>query len=254
MKERVLIKAHVSLSETIVKVILTVRLGSDLESYCSGLIDAGLSRIPTDDGSNKELPYRGSVQEHLRLLSISKQVTQELIKSPIIRNVAVLTLLHPDIHTRNIYVSEEDPSCVTAIIDWQSTSIEPAFAFANETPDFVEDPTADVPILEKLMSESGVPSGKADLSPEEEAAKKRHEKDVSTCRKTFEVILLGHARKLHDARALNENLSRPFRYCTASWRHSAAALRHELIELSQRWAELGLPGSCPYQPTDEELS
>jgi hypothetical protein len=89
------------------------------------------------------------VQEHLRLLSISDRVIAELIKSPSIQEVATPTLLHPDIHKRNIYVSEEDPSCVTAIIDWQSTSIELIFVYANQTPDMAEDPTTDVTILEK---------------------------------------------------------------------------------------------------------
>lgn len=62
------------------------------------------------------------------------------------------TLLHPDIHKGNIYVSEEDPLCVTAIIDWQSTSIEPIFVYANQTPDIAQDPAADVHILKRLLS------------------------------------------------------------------------------------------------------
>lgn len=126
-------------------------LGAELQAYCSGLIDTGFSRIPKSDGPVEELPYRGSVQEHLRLLDISEKVIEELIKAPIIQQVASPTLLHPDLHKRNIFVSEEDPSCVTAIIDWQSTSIEPTFVYANETPDLAEDPAADVPILEKLL-------------------------------------------------------------------------------------------------------
>ncbi|KAH9208983.1 kinase-like domain-containing protein [Leptodontidium sp. 2 PMI_412] len=212
---------------------------AELQAYCSGLIDTGFSRIPKSDGPVEELPYRGSVQEHLRLLDISEKVIEELIKAPIIQQVASPTLLHPDLHKRNIFVSEEDPSCVTAIIDWQSTSIEPTFVYANETPDLAEDPAADVPILE---------------NPEEEAARKRREKDVWTCRQTFEVVLKGYVPKLHVARAMDQTLLRPFRYCDASWRDSAAALRQELIELSQRWTALGLPGSCPYQPTLEELT
>ncbi|TVY45435.1 Altered inheritance of mitochondria protein, mitochondrial [Lachnellula occidentalis] len=234
---------------------------SELQSYCSGLIDNGFSRIPKANNLVDELPYRGSVQEHLRLLSISEKVITELIKAPMIQKVASPTLLHPDIHKRNIYVSEDDPSCVTAIIDWQSTSIEPTFVYANETPDLVEDPTADIPILEKLMLSPGEHPSNVDTSegtvvegPEEESTRKRHEKDVLTCKKTFEVILKGYVRKLHDARAMDQTLLRPFRYCDASWRDSAAALRQELIELSQRWTELGLPGSCPYQPTLEELN
>lgn len=172
--------------------------------------------------------------------------------------MATPTLLHPDVYKRNIFVSEEDPSKVTAIIDWQSTSIEPAFVYANHTPDLVEDSTTDIPILEKLMqgeapgaeSSQGVTMG----NPEEEAARKRYEKDVSTCQQTYEIVLRGFVQKLHNARAMDQTLLRPFRYCDASWRDSAAALRQELIDVSNRWTELGLPGQCPYQPTPEELA
>ena len=53
---------------------------------------------------------------------------------------------------------------------------------------------------------------------------------------------------------MDQTLRRPFRCCDASWR-DRAALRQKLIELSQRWTEeLVLPGSCPYQPTVEELA
>jgi hypothetical protein len=222
------------------------------------LIDAGLSRIPKDNNAHGEPPYQGSVQEHFRLLEITKRVLRELVKSSVLDHVARPTLLHPDIHKRNIYVSEEDPSIVTMIIDWQSTSIEPAFVYANDTPDLVEDPAADVPMLQDLMNESGDTSHTVLFQTpdniEEQAAKTRHEQDILICRKTFEVVLRAYMRVLHDARAMDQTLLRPIRYCDASWRDGAAALRQELIELSQRWSDLGLPGSCPYQPSSEELA
>jgi hypothetical protein len=37
-------------------------------------------------------------------------------------------------------VSDDDPQNVTSIIDWQSSSIEPMFYYAQETPDFVQEP------------------------------------------------------------------------------------------------------------------
>lgn len=218
----------------------------DLESYCSGLIDTGVSRVPDEDDSHAYvLPYCGSVMAHLRLLETSSKVIQELIRFSLIKNVADPTLLHPDIHKRNIFVSGEDTSRITAIIDWQSTSIEPAFIPANHTPDFVEDPAADIAILEKLMQGEepgkGSSEGVSTEDLEVEAARKKHEKDVSTCQQTYEVVLRGFVPKFYNARTMDETLLRPFRYCDTSWRDGAAALRQELSEISQRWTELGLP-------------
>lgn len=120
---------------------------------------------------------------------------------------------------------------MTSIIDWQSTSIKPAFIYANETPDLAEDPATDIPILEKLRSspEDGASNEAAAqkpvaLSPEEEAEKEKHEKDVWTCRQTFEVILKAYIPKLHNARAMDETILRPFRFCNSSWRDGATAL------------------------------
>ncbi|KAL5332625.1 hypothetical protein BJX70DRAFT_383697 [Aspergillus crustosus] len=55
---------------------------------------------------------------------------------PRIRDSATLLLFHPDVHMRNIFISEDDPSVITSIIDWQATSIEPAFWYLDEVPDF----------------------------------------------------------------------------------------------------------------------
>ncbi|RDL34586.1 uncharacterized protein BP5553_07714 [Venustampulla echinocandica] len=57
----------------------------DLSQYCSALLDTGFSRIPSAEVAPKdELVYRGSVQEHLRLLKINEKVIPELIKSQLI--------------------------------------------------------------------------------------------------------------------------------------------------------------------------
>ena len=78
-------------------------------SYCSGLIDTGFSRIPStapaDGTSSSE-----AIQDHLRLLEVCEQVVKEVIKSPAIQSVSAPMLLHPDIHKRNIFVSDDDPT------------------------------------------------------------------------------------------------------------------------------------------------
>lgn len=118
--------------------------------------------------------------------------------------MAIPILLHPDIHKRNIFVSPEDPPQITAIIDWQSTSIEPAFVYANHTPDFIENSAADNASLEKPMQgeAAGMESfeGVSEEEPEVEAARKKHEKDVLTCQQTYEVVLRGFVPKFYNAR------------------------------------------------------
>jgi hypothetical protein len=47
-------------------------------------------------------------------------------------------MFHPDLYKRDIFVSEDDLTIITAIIDWQSTNIEPAFWYADEVPDFAQ--------------------------------------------------------------------------------------------------------------------
>ncbi|OAT02100.1 uncharacterized protein BDCG_17386 [Blastomyces dermatitidis ER-3] len=50
------------------------------------------------------------------------------------------TLFHPDLHKRNIFVSKDNPTAITGFIDWQSTSVEPAFEYAYDVPDFASIP------------------------------------------------------------------------------------------------------------------
>lgn len=130
---------------------------------------------------------------------------------------------------RNIFVSDNDPTVITDIIDWQSSSIEPAFVYADEIPDFV------------------IPQ--PNVTPDDQPA----HFNAELCRQAFDACLKGLVPKLCAARTLDEDLLRPFRYCHRTWRDGAVAFRQELNEVSKRWKELGLATSCPYSlPTAEE--
>jgi hypothetical protein len=144
---------------------------------------------------------------------------------------------------RNIYVSVDDPTVITGLIDWLSTSIEPAFIYANKTPDFAALPER--PEEDPFENEHR----ESTTEPREERAWK----DALICHQTYDVCMKGLVPKLGPARSLDPSLFRLFYYCHTTWRDSAAAVRQELIELSARWTELGLQGSCPFSPTDEEL-
>lgn len=139
-------------------------------------------------------------------------------------------MFHPDLHKRNIFVSEEDPTVVSAIIDWQSTSIDPAFWYANTTPDFAE------PIPD--------PSYKDGYEPKSGA-----------CAKTWDITIEAFAPKLLVARKTDEAYYRPFRYCHRTWEDGAAAFREELIQTARLWTKLGLTVPCPFPiPSPDELA
>ena len=220
------------------------------------MIDSGISQVLERCSLNEELPHRGSVQEHLRLLEISRKVINDLANSPIIQEVAGGTFLHPDLHERHIFVSEDDPSRITAIIGWDSVDIEPAFRYVDHETDLIQDPIADIPMLNQFISgnEDTAEQSYAE-TPEEKAAMEKHEHGVKLRQQMFEVVLAGFSsKKLGKVRALNPTLIQIFHYCGISWINGAAALRQELVELSQQWTDLGLSGSCKYQPTPEELA
>lgn len=180
----------------------------------------GLSRVP---------PVDHIFQEHLHLLESGRAVIKKMSEEPRIRTAATPTLFHPDLHKRNIFVSDDDPAVITGIIDWQSASIEPVFWYADEVPDFAR------PVTQ--------PSHKDQLEPNSEL-----------CAKAFDVCTQFLTPKLSDPRLTDENLFRPFRYCYRTFKDGAVAFRHELIETSQRWKELGLADSCPFPiPAPDEL-
>jgi Ser/Thr protein kinase RdoA (MazF antagonist) len=95
-----------------------------------------------------------------------------------VQHVAKPTLLHPDLHKRNIFVSDSEPTKVTGIIDWQSTSIEPAFIYANETPDFA---TRTNDVFKTAGHE------------QDQAIHRKKQKDIHLCAEAFEVWMKGFA-------------------------------------------------------------
>jgi hypothetical protein len=82
--------------------------------------------------------YHGSPETHLALLKRTRPLLKQMAASIRVRNSAPPLLFHPGLHTRNIFVSDDNPSVITGIIDWQAASIEPAFWYSDEVPDFAE--------------------------------------------------------------------------------------------------------------------
>ena len=109
--------------------------GNSLRDYCEGLADTGLTRLPKVNVP-QVLSYHGSAEEHYNLIQTTRAVFRKLIGNPLVENASAPILLLADFHKRNIFVSANDPTTVSGFIDWQSTSIEPAFVYTDEYPDF----------------------------------------------------------------------------------------------------------------------
>ncbi len=177
--------------------------------------------------------YHGAVAEHIRLLNSGRDVASELIKDPRIQKAAAPILLHQDLHKRNIYVFNEDPTTIAGIIDWQSSSINPAFMHANEVPDFA---------AHISTPEDHIPSG--DLPARDNA---------KLCNKAFIAGVRLIVPKLYATWELDDDVARFFEYCHRTYRDGAGIFRQVLMDLAKRWKELALAGSCPYPlPTSEE--
>nr|POE75562.1 altered inheritance of mitochondria protein 9, mitochondrial [Quercus suber] len=204
-------------------ILLRLPTGLDLAGYSDSLIDAGISRVPPFDTEIESRPrYHGSVSTHIQLLDRGRRVVKQIAQDPRIQEAACPVLFHPDLHKRNIFVSENDPAVVTSIIDWQSTSIEPAFWYADVTPDFA-------------LSHEG------DADPASQL-----------CAKAFEVCFQYHVSRLAVPRSMDEAFFRPFRYRHRTWSDGAVAFRDDLMETARRWDELGLPGVCALPSTSPE--
>lgn len=155
--------------------------------------------------------------------------------SDAIRKASTPTLFHPDFHSRNIYVAENDPTTITGIIDWQSASIEPSFVYAAETPDFAEELPFDRAI---------------DTGTESEDAKIARD-NACLCAQAW-AVLARVDPKIGPATQLDEDLVNLLTTSHTGWRNGAAAMRSQLMKVSEKWSDLGFPGSCPYTPTPEE--
>ncbi|KAL5050138.1 hypothetical protein BDW71DRAFT_216885 [Aspergillus fruticulosus] len=89
--------------------------------YCNGLVDAGLSQISPIDTEPKRLIYHGSPEVYLALLKCTCPMLKQMAANTQIRNSATPLLFYPDLHMRNVFILDDNPSATTSIIDSSET-------------------------------------------------------------------------------------------------------------------------------------
>ncbi|KAL1852890.1 hypothetical protein Daus18300_011972 [Diaporthe australafricana] len=158
------------------------------------LLDTGISRIP-DKTPQSRPAFRGTTEEHVALLSKAGAVLEALSRDPRIEKVSSPLLLHPDLHKRNIFVDPDDPTKITAIIDWQSTCIDPALLYFAEVPDLCEHPGGVAHDALDFYNESQT------KSPEEVEMEDRLQNEVDLLRTAWEIHLAALSPRLGRSRS-----------------------------------------------------
>lgn len=182
---------------------------------------------------------RGSSQRHSKLLD-DLQATLHILKhKQNVQKSSGAVLLHPDFHTRNIFVDAEDHTKITGIIDWQSAAIEPAFVFAADTPDFARE----LPDDEHEDAE--------DISDEVKAANEKTRIDMDFCVQTW-CLIQQVCENFRAASHLDLLILRVLAAPSIGWTNQEIILETLLNDLAEEWEQLGLPGSSIYQISKDE--
>jgi hypothetical protein len=192
--------------------------------------------------STPETCSTSRLTDHTVLLSTFFKILKILFDIPEIQDAARPILFHPDLHTRNIFVDETDLTKVTGIIDWQSATVSPAFVYAAETPDFAArlelDRTVDAATVQKAATD-----------PDDPVA--RLEADAEFCAKTWMLVSQIQAG-YREANRLGQTLLSFLAAGHFGWLKNPTTIQILLLNLSEDWSKLGLPGQCPYHPTVDE--
>lgn len=161
--------------------------------------------------------YYGPIDDHLEVLDTAREVMRKI---PMHEHFRRPMLVYPDFHLGNIFVSRDDPCLITAIIDWQKTSIEPAFVQIRRLP-FLKIDTLD------NDSQACFDRLKADLE-------------------------IGHPR-LYQALNFDDDVFRLYQHCCTTWLDGTTILHSILANISARWREMLLPlEESPFPAKTEE--
>lgn len=154
---------------------------------------------------------------------------------------------HTDLHMGNIFVSEEDHTQITCLIDWQSTSIAPLFLQAR-WPVFLSPPEG----YREGTERPKLPANFDDLDANEKKIA-LFEKDRATSSKAYEVATYLNNRDAYTAKwEIFDPLGELFARMGDTWDDGIVPLRTCLIQIVDNWGQMGLPDPCPIHFTSAE--
>ncbi|KZF22374.1 hypothetical protein L228DRAFT_261549 [Xylona heveae TC161] len=190
-----------------------------------------------------------SVTDYQHLLQKISSILPIISSDSRIVKLSTPALWRKNSHLGNIFVSPDDPTHITGIIDWQSTHIAPLLLDA-QLPVFLAPPKGYKPGHE-------VPNLPEDFNQQTREQQEEAIQVWNAAHRTkhYETATLQHNKHAFDAMSFERRLWEPFTYCQLfSHDGSLVPLRNCLLRISRDWSDLGLPGTCPFEFTREELA
>ncbi|KAL1986781.1 hypothetical protein VTN96DRAFT_5646 [Rasamsonia emersonii] len=168
---------------------------------------------------------------------------------PALQRLSKPTLCHADLHLGNIFVSEQDPTMIVGIIDWQFSLIMPAFTQV-QWPTFLNPPEN----YQEGMVKPELPANFDEMDSDEKAFA-ISERNQAMLAKCYEAALTRHHLESYLALTrVDPSISHLFSSSEKTYKDGVIPLRDSLVQISENWHQMGLPQSCPYLVTCEDLS
>lgn len=193
-------------------------------------------------------PPRGSVEEQLAVLEMAKEVFSKMDPMSLPGHLAWPTLWHTDLHMGNIYVSDNDPTQIVSLIDWQSIVVSPLFyqvrfpAFISIGEDY--ELGTEVPTLPDNIDQMD--------ADDQEIARFKHKQVIMG--KTYEAASGLKNKNVYKALQMPPFFRQLFIRCGEAWEEGVVPLRACLIAIAETWDEAGLSGACPLNFSEEDIA
>lgn len=225
-------------------------LGPTFFDFAMSLPQAELALIANSpDAVQKQLhtfDKEQTVEDYKVFIERISTVLPILCAHPPVADTSKPVLWHTDTNLGNIFVSPDDPTKVSSIVDWQSSRIRPLFMHAR-FPEFLIPPKG----YEPGSSMPALPENFEDLSTEDQEIA-TNTKNKALLSKYFEYYIKEHNKRIYNALSFDRKLWEPFTYCRLFSHGSLIPAYNCLSRLEDSWPSLGLPGECPYSLTEKE--
>lgn len=164
-----------------------------------------------------------------------------------VNKVSEPVLWHTDLHMGNIYVSEEDPTNIVSLIDWQSIVISPLLLQVR-FPEFL-------PVKEDYTLGNTIPKlpETYDMMDADDKRYAEYELKQAKLAKAYELSNASENNQAYKALHIQSFLPELFIRCGEASEESVIPLRACLIEIAQAWNDLGFMDQCPIIFSEHDL-